>query len=70
MIHSKTEVTKLKPKSFEVMERLDTSVDVDLFSKAVISVVGNEHHCHPVIAGVTRIFLELPLFTTFMNFFL
>jgi hypothetical protein len=25
-----------------------------LFSKTVVSVVGDEHHRHPVIAGVTR----------------
>ncbi len=36
------------------MERLEKNVDIDLFSKTVISVVGDEHHGHPVIAGVTR----------------
>ena len=36
------------------MERLDADVDVDLLSKTVVSVVGDEHHGHPVIAGVTR----------------
>jgi hypothetical protein len=36
------------------MERLDTYVDVDLFSKTVISVVSDKHHRHPVITGVTR----------------
>ena len=44
------------------MERLDASVDVDLFSKAVISVVGDEHHRQPVMWRVSPIiFLELPL---------
>ena len=36
------------------MERLDTYVDVDLFSKTVISVVGDEHHRYPIVACVTR----------------
>jgi len=36
------------------MECLDTGVDVDLFSKTVIPVVGDKHHGHPVISGVTR----------------
>jgi hypothetical protein len=36
------------------MERLDAGVDIDLFSETVISVVGDEHHRHPVITGVTR----------------
>ena len=54
MVHRKTEITKLEAESFQVMERLDAGVDVDLFSKTVISVVGDKHHRHPVIAGVTR----------------
>jgi len=33
---------------------LGTGVYVDLFSEAVVSVVGDEHHGHPVVAGVTR----------------
>ena len=54
MVECKTKVSEFKTESFQVVERLDTDVDVDLFSKAVISVVGDEHHRHPVIAGVTR----------------
>jgi len=54
MIQSKTEVAELKPEAFEFMKRLDADVNVDLLSKAVISVVSDEHHHHPVIAGVTR----------------
>ena len=53
MIQSKTKITELKPKTFQVMARLDTGVDIDLFSKTVISVVGNKHHGHQVITGVT-----------------
>jgi hypothetical protein len=33
---------------------LDTDVDVDLLSKTVVSVVGDEHHGHPVIASIIR----------------
>ena len=54
MVHGKAEITKLKSKAFQFMECLDTGVDVDLFSKTIISVVGDKHHSHPVIAGVTR----------------
>ena len=54
MIQCETEITELKSKSFQVTECLDAGVDIDLFSKTVISVVGDKHHGHPVIAGVTR----------------
>ena len=54
MIQSKSEVTELESESFQVMERLNAGVDIDLFSETVISVVGDKHHGHPVIAGVTR----------------
>jgi hypothetical protein len=54
MVHSETEVTELEAESFQVMERLNAGVNVDLFSKEVISVVGDQHHRHQVIAGVTR----------------
>jgi len=54
MVQGETKITELKPKSFQVMERLDTGVDIELLSKTVISVMGDKHHRHPVIAGVTR----------------
>jgi hypothetical protein len=54
MVQSKTKITELKPEAFEVMERLDAGVDIDLFSETVVSVMGDEHHRHPVIACVTR----------------
>jgi len=54
MVQSETKVTELEAESFQVMERSDAGVNVDLFSKTVVSVMGNEHHRHPVIAGVTR----------------
>jgi hypothetical protein len=54
MVKGKAEVAELKPEAFEVMERLGADVNVDLFSKTVVSVVGDEHHGHPVIASVTR----------------
>jgi len=54
MIQSEAEVAELKPEAFEFMKRLDADVNVDLLSKTVISVVSDEHHRHPVIAGVTR----------------
>jgi hypothetical protein len=54
MVECKTEFSKLKTELFQVVERLKQNVDVDLFSKTVIPVVGDEHHGHPVIASVTR----------------
>jgi hypothetical protein len=54
MVEGKTEFPELKTESFQVVERLEQDVDVDLFSKTVIPVVGDEHHGHPVIASVTR----------------
>jgi hypothetical protein len=47
------------------MKRLDAGVDIDLFSKAIISVVGDKHHSHPVISGVTRNLFRV---TTTYNF--
>ena len=54
MVFSETEFAELKTKTFEFMEGLDTGVNIDLFSKAVVPVVGDKHHGHPVISGVTR----------------
>jgi hypothetical protein len=54
MIHSETKITKLEPEAFQIMESLDTSIYIDLFSKTIISIMGDKHHSHPVISGVTR----------------
>jgi len=54
MVEGKTEFPKLKTETFQIVERLEEDVDIDLFSKTVIPVVGDEHHGNPVIAGVTR----------------
>jgi len=54
MIECKAEVTELEPEAFEFVERLNADVDIDLFSKTSISVMGDEHHRHPIVAGVTR----------------
>jgi hypothetical protein len=54
MIQGETEVTEFKPKSLQVMECLNADLDVYLFSKTIVSVVGDKHHRHPVITGVTR----------------
>jgi hypothetical protein len=42
---------------------------VDLFSKTVISVVGDKHHGHPVIAGVTRNLFRATAITSIIQFF-
>jgi len=54
MIQGETEVAELKTKSLQVMECLNADLDVYLFSKTIVSVVGDKHHRHPVITGVTR----------------
>ena len=54
MVHGEAEVAELEPEAFEFMERFYADVDIDLFSKTVVSVVSGKHHCHPVIAGVTH----------------
>ena len=54
VVHGETEVAEFELEAFEFMERLDTDVDIDLFSKTIVSVVSDEHHRHPVIACVTR----------------
>jgi hypothetical protein len=58
MVQSKTKTAELESEAFKVMERLNAGVDVDLFSKTVISVVGDKHHGHPVIAGITQNFFR------------
>ena len=54
VVEGEAEFAEFKPEAFQVVERPEEDVDVDLFSEAVVSVVGDEHHRHPVIAGVTR----------------
>ena len=54
MIEGKAKVAELKPKAFQIVECLNAGVDVNLLSEAAISVVGDEHHGHPVITGVTH----------------
>ena len=53
MVHSKAKVAKLKSKTLKFMKCLDADVDIDLLSKTIISIVGDKHHGHPVISGVT-----------------
>jgi hypothetical protein len=54
VVESEAKVAELEPKAFQIEERLDADVNVDMFSETVVPVVGDEHHGHPVIAGVTR----------------
>ena len=54
VVECEAEVAELEPEAFQAEECLDADVDVDLFSEAVVSVVSDEHHGHPVVAGVTR----------------
>ena len=54
MVFGEPEFAEPKAMAFEVMERLGAGVDVALFPKAVVAVLGHKHHGHPVVAGVTR----------------
>jgi len=54
MVYGEAEVIELESESFQVKERSNAGVDVNLFSKTVISVVGDKHYRYPVIAGLTR----------------
>ena len=54
MVFGEAEFAELKPKAFEVRERLGAGVDVTLFFKVSVSVVGGKHHSDPVIASVTQ----------------
>jgi len=57
-LFSEAEFAKLKAKAYQGLEHLDAGVDRDLFSKAIISVVSDKQHRHPVIAGVIRNFFK------------
>ena len=54
MVSSKTKLSEFKTKSFTFLQCFETSVDMGLFSKAHIPVMGDKHHRHPIISGVTR----------------
>jgi len=70
MVNGEYEVAELKSEAFEFIERLDTGVNVDLFSKTILSIVSEQHHRHPAILRVSpAIFLELPPLTTIIQFF-
>ena len=54
MVFGEAEFAELKPKAFQVMERLDTGVNVALFSEVSVSVVCWKHHGYPVVSCVSR----------------
>jgi len=54
MVSGISKVAKLIAEAFQLMERLGTGFNMRLFSKTVIPFLGDKHHGHPVIAGVTR----------------
>ena len=54
MVFGEAEFAELKAKAFQVMERLDTGVDVALFSEVAVSVVCRNHHGYPVVSCVMR----------------
>ena len=54
MVLSEAEFTELKTKTFQVPKRLSAGVDVALFSKISVSIMGGKHHNHPVVSCVSR----------------
>ena len=54
MVFSEAEFAELKAKAFKVPERLDTGVDVGLFSETVVSALGVKFHGYPVVSCVMR----------------
>lgn len=68
MIQSEIEITKFEPKSFKFMKRFNTSVNVNLFSKTIISVMDDKHHGYPVISGVTRNLFRATVIFIYQNF--
>ena len=68
MVPGETKVAELEPKAFQVMERFSAGVNVGLFPETVISFLGDEHHCHPVIAGVNRNLFRASATFIYQNF--
>ena len=68
MVPCESEVAELETEAFQVMERLGARIYVRLFSETVISFLGDEHHCHPVIAGVTRNLFRAIAIYIYQNF--
>ena len=54
MVSSKTKLSKFKTKFFTFLERIKASVYVRLFPETHIPVMGDKHHGHPIVPGVTR----------------
>jgi len=54
VVFGEPEFAEPKPMAFQVVERLGAGVNVALFPKAVVAVLGHKHQGHPVVAGVTR----------------
>jgi len=51
---SESELPKLESESFEFTESLSAGINVGLFSKTVVSVLGVEFHGDPVVSCVMR----------------
>ena len=68
VVFSEAEFTELKAEALQVSERLDTSIDVTLFSEISVSFVCGKHHGHPIISGVTRNLFRAIATYNFHNF--
>ena len=54
MIPGETKLAEFKTKTFQFPKRLYTCVNMFLLFETLISLMGDKHHGHPVIAGVAR----------------
>ncbi len=52
MVFSEAEFAELESKAFQVVECLDASIDMALFSEVPISVMCGKHHSYPVVSSV------------------
>ena len=69
MILSKTKFTEFKSKALQFSKCTDAGVYMLLFLKTFISLMGDKHHSHPVISGVTRNLFRATATYKFHNFY-
>jgi len=69
MIPSKTKFTEFKSKALQFSKCTDAGVYMLLFLKTFISLMGDKHHSHPVISGVTRNLFRATATYKFHNFY-
>jgi len=67
MVSSETKLTKFKTKFLTFLKRFQTGIYMGLFPKTHIPVMGNKHHRHPIVSGVTQNLFRAPASFPFQN---